>query len=851
MEASKTIRTSKEPRKHYALEVIVAITLFLVFLLVITTGVLSYIRLDQIIQTVNLGIRPDQKLILVKEIYNDLSEAENSVKSYSLTRNEEEMDRFYTLIEATGDRFEELKSMCSRSDPMFPYILTLDSIVIRKFMNLDRLLSIQDEYRVQQAMDQVMEKILKEKKPMLPPVSDTVVVSDTVMVPDTVQRGSFFSRIFRRNKQIEQVQPDTVLITTTVPPAVTYDDISEQVGMVQQEALTREKMLRQEEWNVLQQDRLLMEQIRRVLAKIESVEKENMSRRTRDTEQKAGEVKQIIFAFGISASVLLLMAALVIFRYVRKNVLYQKALKRAKEEAEDLSKAKERFYANMSHEIRTPMNIISGFINQLLKSRLDNEQRDQLGMVKKSSDHLLGILNDLLDLSKLQAGKLELLQRTFSIREIMEDMRRWFEPVANDKSIQLSAWVGPGVPQLVAGDPVRLRQILFNLAGNAFKFTEKGQVSIRAFPKEITDDKVLVVFEVNDTGIGIGPEDLKKIFDEFEQGSGPKRLNSGGTGLGLAITRKLIELHGGSLKVESKVGKGSSFRVSIPYLKAKGEAEAGTRVDSAEAADLSGLRVLIVDDEEYNLKLLQVILKRYGCMVFEARTGEDALHLMNAQQVDLVLMDLHLPGMSGDQAALQMRRATEQKGSAVPVIIISAAITSDSMNEFRQMGIDDCVPKPFEEEQLVQCIRRTLSAYPWQRAAAPVPEPQQEDQGSTQETEEKPVYDLTPLREASGGDEAFFREMVQLFITNTDQGLEEITDCLAREEWTGAAEIVHRISSPCRHLKAETLYRLLREAEALMNKPDKYWLSADMILQAVQEFERIRKGIEASDELKQ
>jgi signal transduction histidine kinase/CheY-like chemotaxis protein/HPt (histidine-containing phosphotransfer) domain-containing protein len=851
VEANKAKHSGKEPKKHYALEVIVSITLFLVFLLVIATGVLSYIRLDQIIQTVNKTIRPDQKLILVKEIYNDLSEAENSVKSYSLTRNKEDMDRFYTLIEATGDRFEKLKSMCSRSDPMFPYILTLDSVVIRKFMNLDRLLAIQDEFRVQQAMDQVMDRIREEKMPVLPPVSDTVVVSDTAVIGDTVKRGSFFSRIFRRKEEREIARTDMVLITTTQPPAVTYDEISEQVSMVQEEALTREKMLRQEEWNLLQQDRLLMEQIRKVLAKMESVEKETMSRRTRDTEQKAGEVKQIIVAFGISASVLLLLATLVIFRYVRKNILYQKALRRAKEEAEDLSKTKERFYANMSHEIRTPMNIISGFVNQLLSGKLDNEQRDQLGMVKKSSDHLLGILNDLLDLSKLQAGKLELVQTTFSIREIMEDMRRWFEPVAKEKNIQLSAWVGPGVPQLVTGDPVRLRQILFNLTGNAIKFTEKGQVSIKAFPKEITDDNALVVFEVNDTGIGISPEDLRKIFDEFEQGSGPKRLDSGGTGLGLAITRKLIELHRGSLKVESKVGEGSSFRISIPYLKATGDAAVIARPDTTGSEILNGLCVLIVDDEEYNLKLLQVILKRYGCVLLEARSGEDALRLLDAQQVDLVLMDLHLPGMSGDQTALEMRRATEEKGSAVPVIIISAAITSESVNEFRQMGIVDCVPKPFEEEQLIQSVLRTLSFYPRRQVAISGPEEsREEDQESLPDEEDQPVYDLAPLMEASGGDKAFFREMVQLFITNTDHGLEEITDCLAHQEWAKAAEIVHRINSPCRHLKAEKLYRLLKEAEALLNEPDKYWMSADMILQAEQEFERIRKDLEASDELK-
>lgn len=850
MEVYKAKQHGKEPKKHYALEVIVAISLFLVFLLVIGTGVLSYIRLDQIIHTVNRGIRPDQKLILVKEIYNDLSEAESSVKSYSLTRNKEDMDRFYTLIGATGDRFEKLKSMCSRSDPMFPYILTLDSIIIRKFMNLDRLLVIQDEFRVQQAMDQVMERIREEKGPELPPVSDTVVVSKTEVVGDTAKRGSFFSRIFRRKEEGEIVRSDTVLITTTQPPVNSYEGLSEQVTIVQQEALTRERILRQEEWNLLQQDRLLMEQIRKVLSQMEAAEKANLSNQTKDTERKAGEVKRIISSFGISASVLLLLAALVIFRYVRKNMLYQKALRKAKEEAEDLSGAKEMFYATMSHEIRTPMNIISGFINQLLKSRLDTEQRDQLGMVKKSSDHLLGILNDLLDLSKLQAGKLELLQIPFSIREIMEDMRGWFEPVAAQKNLQLSAWVGPGVPQLVTGDPVRLRQILFNLAGNAFKFTEKGQISIKAFPKEITDDSALIVFEVTDTGVGIKPEDMKKIFDEFEQGSSPKKQDSGGTGLGLAITRKLIELHHGSLKVESQPGTGSSFRFSIPYMKATGEGEAVPEKSSEGYEDLDGLRVLVVDDEEYNIKLIQVILKRYGCTTIVAMSGEEALRQMEEPEIDLVLMDLHLPGMSGDQAAREIHRKSEERGACLPVIIISATITSDNMNDFRQMGIDDCIPKPFEEEQLLRSIQTTMAHFPDRKAVKSPPADQESGQESLPEQDEQPVYDLASLKETSAGDKTFFKEMVQLFITNTDQGLEEITECLSQQEWSRAAEVVHRISSPCRHLKAEKLLRLLKEAEALLQEPDKYWMSAEVILEAVEEFELIRKDLESLDELK-
>ncbi|MFA4862440.1 MAG: ATP-binding protein [Bacteroidales bacterium] len=830
----------KKARESHSYEIIVSITLLLVFVLVIVTGILSYLRLDHIIETVNKGSRPDRKLLLVKEIYNDLSEAENSVKSYSLTRSEDYLSRFYQLTDITGNHFEDLKKLVSPGDTMTVFIDMLDGLVEQKFVILDRLLVIQDEFRVQQAMNRVMQSIQDQEKETFRMIKTDTLIVVAPLRKDTIQskqvkKENFFARLFRRNNRKKEVAADTFsemgsIITTPVPvssPAPTLEKISSQVKVVQLEALAREKVLRQEEWDLFQQDRLIMERIKELLAVMEALEAARLASSNKNAERKAGEIKFITIAFVLAASLLLLLAALVIYSYVRKNYEYRRVMKNARDQAEELTRAKERFLANMSHEIRTPMNIISGFTGQLLGSRLDPDQREQLGMMKKSTDHLLQILNDLLDLSRLQAGKMELAETGFSPPEIVRDMQRWLEPAAHEKNIILSSYADDALPPYVLGDPVRVRQILFNLVGNAIKFTDTGEVIFRAYPGGNIGDRTLVIFEVTDTGIGISHDDLEKIFEEFEQGSGISRRNSSGAGLGLAITRRLINLLGGKITVESQPGKGSTFRVSIPFRETLSSPVSESRETVPVPASLNGLRVLVVDDEAYNLRLMMTILQKYGCVVTEARNGEESLTLVDQQTFDLVLMDIRLPGMSGTAAAQEIRERSDERGRILPVIAVSAAMTPSDLEVFRRSGMDDFIPKPFEEVQLVKTILSVMTRQ------SPVP-----------------IYDLSPLKQTSEGDIVFFREMVELFLKDTAEGLALLSGHLGKKEWEKAADMAHKISSPCRHLKADRLYGLLKEAEQRLRAPGKPLPVADLIRQAQREFELIRADIEARNDIK-
>lgn len=831
----------KKAGESHSYEIIVSVTLLLVFILVLFTWALSFKRLDHIINTVNNGSRPDRKLLLVKEIYGNLSDAESSVKSYSLTRSDDYLSRFYELTDITGNRFDDLKKLVSPGDTMAVFIDTLAGLVDRKFTILDKLLAIQDEFRVQQAMDKVMQSIRdQENDTVQTPRIDTLVVPAVVkkdsIQPKEVKKENFFTRLFRkkdRNKDtdtdIDTITVTDTILTTTYPDSVSAPSlakISKQVSKVRKEALSREKSLRQEEWDLFVQDNQVMQRIKTQIAAMETLEAARMASSTRNAEKKAGEVKFIIITFGLAASLLLLMASLVIYAYVRKNYRYRRVMQDAREQAEELARAKERFLANMSHEIRTPMNIISGFTNQLLGSRLNPDQREQLGMMKKSTDHLLQVLNDLLDLSRLQAGKMEVEESSFSPAEIIRDMHQWMEPAAHKNNITLSSYADDSLPLYVLGDPLRIRQILFNLVGNAIKFTTAGEVTLKASSGGKIKDKTMIVFEVTDTGIGISGVDKDKIFEEFEQGSDKSVKNSSGAGLGLSITRRLVELLGGSISVKSVVGKGSTFRVSLPFRETFVAPSSVHSNTAPLATALSGLKVLVVDDEEYNLRLMTTILQKHGCKVTEARNGEESLELVENQPFDIVLMDIRMPGISGTTAAKKIKERSVKQDIFLPVIAVSAAITSDDMELFRNNGIDDFIPKPFDEELLVKTILSVMTRHL-----------------------QSPVYDLSSLKQSSGGNLKFFHEMLELFLKDTAEGLGLLSGFLENKDWEKAADMAHKISSPCRHLKAVRLYGLLKEIEQTLRTPGNPLPVEDLVSQAKREFDLIRLDIIAGNDM--
>ena len=387
-------------------------------------------------------------------------------------------------------------------------------------------------------------------------------------------------------------------------------------------------------------------------------------------------------------------------------------LQSAKKAAEDANLAKSQFLANMSHEIRTPMNGIIGMTEVLLKSGLTERQHHFAATIRTSSNSLLAIINDILDLSKIEAGRLTLETTPFNLLDTLNELIEVFSEQAQWKEITLKTEIDPAVPYSVEGDPVRLRQVLINLVSNALKFTEQGTITVKVHNVELTPEHVVTKFEVTDTGIGISPEALPLIFDRFAQADGSTTRRFGGTGLGLSIAQQLTDLMGGSIGADSIYGVGSNFWFTVRLARFSGQLpESSYKLFKEEMSKppITSSRVLVVEDTKVNYEVCSELLMHMGHSATSANNGFEALELLLEERFDLVLMDCQMPGMDGYEATRKYREWEMARGDTrLPII----ALTGNAMEQDKRLcldaGMDDYLKKPFNLRQLQDILTRWL-----------------------------------------------------------------------------------------------------------------------------------------------
>ncbi len=449
--------------------------------------------------------------------------------------------------------------------------------------------------------------------------------------------------------------------------------------------------------------------------------------------------------------------------------------------AEDAVKAKQQFLSNMSHEIRTPMNAIIGFTKVVLKTDLSAKQKEYLTAIKISGDALIVLINDILDLAKVDAGKMSFEQTPFKMSESISTMLHLFETKIQEKNLELVKEYDSRIPQVLVGDPVRLNQIILNLVSNAVKFTTKGKITVSVRLLAEDEEKTTIEFAVKDTGIGIEENKIGKIFENFQQAtSGTSRL-FGGTGLGLAIVKQLVEPQGGTLHVKSTIDEGSTFSFILNFQKTKAEAEPETEKVKLDT-EIENIKVLVAEDIALNQLLMKTLLDDFGFECDIVANGKIAIENLQRNNYDIILMDLHMPEMNGFEATEYIRNELNSK---IPIIALTADVTTVDLAKCKAAGMNDYIAKPVDERvlysKIIGLLKKPFITYNPNKA------------NGVNKSKKLKCIDMDYLIHRTKSDPKLMMEMISLYLQFTPPIISAMKESLKVKDWDTLYGAVHKL----------------------------------------------------------
>jgi PAS domain S-box-containing protein len=490
-------------------------------------------------------------------------------------------------------------------------------------------------------------------------------------------------------------------------------------------------------------------------------------------------------------------------------VLDCRDINQRKEDAQELlraQKAKERFMANMSHEIRTPINGIAGMIALLAETNVTDEQKKYINAIKTSTDNLKVIINDILDISVIESGKLKFETIGFNIRHQLQSIIDTFLHQAREKNIYLNHTVADDLDLVVLGDPVRLYQILINLISNALKFTDKGGIQVNISCSKKEGNELIATFEVIDTGIGIAEEKLETIFESFSQADESVTRRYGGTGLGLAISKQLVELQNGTISVSSSENNGTSFTFSIPYQVGEDKdlviEKEQLNVSDQEFDSLESIKILLVEDNDINRMYAANILKKWDCQFDIAENGYIATEKLKKEPYDLILMDIQMPVMDGMEATKVIRQNFPSPINKTPIIALTANVLKGDPEKYIKAGMNGHLSKPFLPKSLYNSIiEHTTDAKP------------KVDKIIASDKKENPITNLSFLRKMSNNDDTFIKELIILFLESTPTLIEEMKDHYQKKHWKELSGTAHQMKPSVKLMGLIDMHEVAKQLE--------------------------------------
>ena len=721
----------------------------------------------------------NQKLLLVGEAATKLYEAESLSRQLIQTGNLEGLESYTAKIDSIKTTLASLQDYRTDSS-LDSEIDSINVLLSQKSRNLKELL----ELRARGETDSYYARVLDELKR----VDENFETQDynrrfRDMAPH--QRQLLIKLLNYANEQ----NPE--------PPAITVDSLVNSVKTVLGQLETQERRyrmaLKEQEDQLLTNEIQLNNRLRGLLSTLETEERLNSINQVEAWQDTIEETSKIIIFLGAASLLVILTFVFLVTQDVIKSQRYRLELERAKNYAESLLKSREQFMNTVTHDLRSPLNSVIGYTGLLEKSNLNKSQNRYLAQLKRSSDYLLHLVNDLLDLSRLEAGKMTVEELAFNPKNLIEETVENAVPPEKPREVEVLVNVSDDLDTRVITDPFRIKQILTNLVSNACKFTPRGSVEVKAWLRQAKHNPVLCI-EVKDTGIGISEAQKEKVFEEFSQEDSSIEKRYGGTGLGLAISKKITDLLQGRISLESEVGKGSTFLLEIPVAYAENN-HAPVIEPRLQLKDAAGKKVLIVDDEPAQLGLLKELIKSTGMNYQTAHNGKAALKIIKNQRPDLILTDIQMPKMDGFELLRTIREDLKLKD--LPVIALSGQ-PDVSASDYLQSGFSGSLLKPYSSQKLLQIISDLLHL---QLQKEPASQPAAMDLNKG--------YSLSEIKNFAGEDPEAMNAILTAFITSTRSNLEALELASKKGAKKKVSAVAHKMLPMFRQLKVPHLIQKL------------------------------------------